>query len=90
GDMHADARSPRQVLLAGAPAYRSLGLPPHALRENLLLDVDTAAIVSGTVLCIGAQVRLRLSFQCEACGGLDRHAPGLVRAIGASRGILAR
>ncbi len=90
GDMHADARSPRQVLLAGAPAYRSLGLPPHALRENLLLDVDTAAMASGTVLRIGTQVRLRLSFQCEACGDLDRHAPGLARAIGARRGILAR
>lgn len=90
GDMHADARSPRQVLLAGAPAYRSLGLPPHALRENLLLDVDTAAMASGTVLCIGAHVRLRLSFQCEACGSLDRHASGLARAIGARRGILAR
>ncbi|MGI4843096.1 MAG: MOSC domain-containing protein [Janthinobacterium lividum] len=90
GDIHADPRSPRQLLLAGAPAYRALGLPPHALRENLLLDLDTAAFVSGTVLRIGAQVRLRLSFQCEACGSLDRHAPGLAHAIGARRGILAR
>ena len=90
GDLHADPRSPRQVLLAGAPAYAALGLPPQALRENLLLDFDTAALVSGTVLRIGGTARLRLSFQCEACGSLDRHVPALSRSIGAGRGMLAR
>jgi hypothetical protein len=90
GDIHADARSPRQVLLAGTAAYDTLALPPHSLRENLLLDLDTAGMASGTVLRIGMQVRLRLSFQCEACGSLEQHAPGLTRAIGARRGILAR
>jgi len=90
GDVHGEARSPRQVLLAGAPAYAALGLPPNALRENLLLDFATAILVSGSVLCIGSTVRLRMSFQCEACGSMDRHAPGLSRAIGAGRGMLAR
>lgn len=90
GDLHADPRSPRQVLLAGAAAYEILALPPGALRENLLLDLDTAGMASGTVLRIGRQASLRLSFQCEACGALDRHAPGLARAIGAHRGVLAR
>lgn len=90
GDIHADPRSPRQVLLAGATAYEALALPPGALRENLLLDLDTAGMASGTVLRIGRQASLRLSFQCEACGSLDRHAPGLARAIGARRGVLAR
>lgn len=89
-DSHADPRSPRQVLLAGAAAYEALALPPGALRENLLLDLDTAGMASGTVLRIGSQARLRLSFQCEACGSLDQHAPGLARAIGARRGMLAR
>lgn len=90
GDVHAAARSPRQVLLAGAAGYDALGLPPVALRENLLLDLDTAGMVSGTVLRIGRQASLRLSFQCEACGSLDKHAPGLARAIGGRRGVLAR
>lgn len=90
GDVHADPRSPRQLLLAGASAYAALSLPPLALRENLLLDVDSAGMVSGTVLRIGGHVLVRLSFQCEACAGLDRHAPGLARAIGARRGMLAR
>lgn len=90
GDIHADPRSPRQLLVAGAPAYESLGLPPNALRENLLLDLDTAGMASGTVLRIGREASLRMCFQCEACGSLDKRAPGLARVIGARRGMLAR
>lgn len=90
GDIHADALSPRQVLLAGRPVYDALALPAHALRDNLLLDLDTAQLRSGTVLQLGADVLLRLMFQCEACGQLELQRPGLARALGARRGILAR
>jgi hypothetical protein len=90
GDVHADALSPRQLLLAGSAAYEALALPAHALRENLLLDLDTACLASGTVLQIGGQVRLRIMFQCEACGRLDGIAPRLARRIGNRRGVLAR
>jgi hypothetical protein len=77
-------------LLAGAEVYAALALPAQALRENLLLDFDTAQLRSGTVLQVGREVRLRLMFPCEACGQLERHRPGLARAIGPRRGILAR
>jgi hypothetical protein len=90
GDVHADAFSPRQLLLAGSPAYADLDLPAHALRENLLLDLDTARLASGTVLQVGPDVLLRLTFQCEACGQLDRQRHGLARALGQRRGMLAR
>lgn len=90
GDVHAEARSPRQLLLAGASVYEALALPPHALRENLLLDLDSAGMASGTILRIGEHVLVRLGFQCEACAGLDRHAAGLAQAIGSGRGMLAR
>lgn len=90
GDAHADRFSPRQLLIAGAGAYRDLGLAPHALRENLLLDADTDDLASGTVLRIGDDVLLRLMFQCEACGNLDAFRPGLSREIGMRRGMLAR
>ena len=90
GDIHADAFSPRQLLLAGADAYAAFALPPHALRENLLIDADTAQLASGTVLQIGSEVRLRMMFQCEACGQLDTVEPGLAARIGTSRGMLAR
>jgi hypothetical protein len=90
GDVHADARSPRQVLLASVSTYEDFALPPHALRENLLLDIDTACLASGTVLQIGAEVRLGMMFQCEACGQLDNVQPRLAARIGERRGMLAR
>jgi hypothetical protein len=90
GDVHADPLSPRQLLLAGTDAYDAFALPPHALRENLLVDLDTSRLASGTVLRIGDDVLLRLMFQCEACGHLDAHRPGLSTRIGTRRGMLAR
>ena len=90
GDRHADPLSPRQVMLAGSAAYARLGLAPHALRENLLLDLDTSLLRSGTVLQLGLEVRLRLMFQCEACGRLDLRQPGLAARAGPQRGMLAR
>lgn len=90
GDVHADARSPRQVLVASAAVYDDHALPAHALRENLLVDLDTTRLVSGTVLQIGREVTLRLMFQCESCGQLDLQRPGLARALAGRRGMLAR
>jgi hypothetical protein len=90
GDRHADRQSPRQVLLASASVYADLSLPAHALGENLLVDLDTAPLRSGTVLQVGESALLRLMFQCEACGYLDAHRPGLSASIGGRRGILAR
>lgn len=90
GDAHAHHLSLRQLLLAGSPAYAGLRLPPHALRENLLLDADTAGLASGTVLAVGDEALLWLTFQCEACGQLNVHLDGATRRIGAQRGMLAR
>jgi hypothetical protein len=87
---HANPLSPRQVLLASASAYADFQLPPQALGENLLVDFETAALDSGTVLRIGETVLLRLMFQCEACGHLDAFQAGLAGRIGRRRGILAR
>ena len=89
-DIHADAASPRQLLLANAAVYEHFALPPHALRENLLLDIETNCLGSGTVLQIGAEARLRIMFQCEACGQLDHVQPRLAQRIGNRRGMLAR
>lgn len=89
-EVHADPRSPRQLLLASLSAYEDFQLPPQALGENLLLDVDTAGLASGTVLQIGGEVRLRMMFHCEACGRLDAVQPRLARRIGKRRGMLAR
>jgi hypothetical protein len=90
GDKHADPLSPRQVLLASAATYADLALPAHALGENLLVDLDTAQLRSGTVLRVGDEVLLRLMFQCEACGYLDTYQHGVAARIGQRRGMLAR
>jgi hypothetical protein len=90
GDRHADALSPRQLLLAGVDAYAMFGLAPHALRENLLLEADVSRLASGTVLRIGERALVRVMFTCEACGSLDRHGVRLAARIGSRRGMLAR
>lgn len=90
GDRHADPLSPRQILLTGAPAYQRHGLAPHTLRENVLLDVDTATLPSGTLLRLGDSVVVGLTFHCEACRYLDARHPGIARVIGRGRGVLAR
>lgn len=90
GDVHADPLSPRQVLLAGTAAYERHALPPGALGENLLIGLDTSVLASGTLLAIGPEAVLAVSFQCEACGYLDAQSPGLAKRIGTQRGVLAR
>ncbi|MFC5478223.1 MOSC domain-containing protein [Massilia suwonensis] len=89
-EVHADPYSPRQLLLASRTAYEAFSLPPHALGENLLLDIETARLTSGTVLQIGGDVRLRMMFQCEACCQLDAAQPRLAQRISNRRGVLAR
>jgi hypothetical protein len=90
GDILQHRLSPRQVLVAGTPAYARLGLPANALRENLLFDIDSAALASGQLLAIGASAVLQLTFACEPCGRLDLRQDRLARTIGAQRGMLAR
>lgn len=89
GDVQQDALSLRQLLVAGTPAYDRLGLPANALRENLLLDVDTAALAPGQLLAAGSAV-FWLTFPCEPCGRLNLRQDSLSRTIGPQRGMLAR
>lgn len=90
GDMHADPLSLRQLLIAGVAAYSDLQLPEYTLRENLLVTFDTSKLRSGTLLRVGSEAVLWLTFQCEACGHLNNHRSDLSKAIGNRRGMLAR
>ena len=90
GDAHADDLSLRQVLIADAAAYAELGLPAHALRENLLFTFEPSTLASGTLLRVGGEALVWLTFRCEACGELNKHRAGLSKAIGQRRGMLAR
>lgn len=90
GDRHASPRSPRQLLLAGSPAYQRLGLPAAALRENLLVDFASELLASGDLVRVGDEVILWITFVCEPCNLLERRCPGTLKTIGAGRGMLAR
>ena len=90
GDVQSDALSPRQLLVAGTPAYERLGLPANALRENLLLDLDSATLASGQLLAVGPDAVIQLTFACEPCGRLNLRQDRLSRGIGNQRGMLAR
>lgn len=90
GDRHASVRSPRQLLVAGSPAYRRWDLPAASLRENLLVDFSTGQLGSGDLVRIGHEVILWMTFLCEPCGLLERRCPGTLKTIGADRGMLAR
>jgi hypothetical protein len=90
GDMHADPLSLRQLLIADEAAYKDLELAEHTLRENLLVTFDTSKLRSGTLLRVGSEAMLWLTFQCEACGHLNNHRTDLSKAIGNRRGMLAR
>lgn len=89
GDRHASSRSPRQLLVAGSPAYERFDMAPGTLRENVLIDFPTDKLRSGNLLRIG-DVTLWMTFQCEPCSLLERRKPGLVKTIRTQRGMLAR
>lgn len=90
GDRHASPSSPRQLLLAEEAAYQKFRLPESALRENLRINASTAEFHSGTLLRIGTEVVLWITFHCEPCSLLERRCPGTVKTIGQQRGVLAR
>jgi len=90
GDCHASPISPRQVLLAATGSYYQLGLAPNSLRENILIRVDRLSLSSGSLLLVGPDAALRITFECEPCGRLNRIRDGLSRDIKGKRGYLAR
>jgi hypothetical protein len=89
-DCHANPLSPRQVLLVSTGAYRACEVPAKSLRENILIQADKLTLFSGSRIRVGRDAVLRVSFQCEPCGRLNRVRPKLSRDIGDMRGHLAR
>jgi len=90
GDCHSSTLSPRQVLLAATGTYDQFGLAQNVLRENILIHVNKLSLSSGSLLLVGPDAALRISFECEPCGRLNRKRQGLSRDIKGKRGYLAR
>ena len=97
GDCHSNHLSPRQVLIASSDTYTALNLPANALRENLLLKINPefnhSPLTSGDTLSLThgtREVMLRIMFQCEPCGRLNKTRQNLCRDVRGQRGWLAR
>jgi len=90
GDCHVSRLSPRQVLLVSDDAYRMHQLEPALLRENITVAGDLRSLSSGTIVALGRNVLLRITFACEPCAKLNTHRAGLMRSVGDDRGVLAR
>jgi MOSC domain len=90
GDCHASSISPRQVLLASTGAYEYCDVPPGSLRENILINVNDLRLFSGSLVRIGPDAAIRITFECEPCGRLNRFRANLSKDIRGKRGYLAR
>lgn len=89
-DCHADPLSPRQVLLASAKTYQRLALPPAALRESFKVSKALDCYPPGSLVALGPEVLLWMTFRCEPCARLNAHRLGLMRGIAGERGVLGR
>jgi hypothetical protein len=90
GDCHASPVSPRQLLIVSTGAYDYCNLPPTSLRENILVRAANLKLSSGSLLRLGSNAAVRITFECEPCGRLNKFHPKLSKDIVGKRGYLAR
>lgn len=89
GDISANTISPRQVLIVTTDILQEFKLNPGDLRENLVIsDLEINSLSSGDELLIGSSVKLRLTFNCEACNFVKKLSISPSK-INGKRGILA-
>lgn len=94
GDRHFGKHPDRAVLVAGRPTYdmaarAGIVIPPGALGENILMDLDPHSLVPGTHLQIG-RVRLELTSVCTVCSTLSVFDLRLPKVLLGRRGLYAR
>lgn len=93
GCRHAE-RAPggkRQVLLMDRASIAALGLPPAALKENVLIaGLPLESLPPGQRLALGPEVVVELTEQCVPCQRLEAIRPGLLKESWGRRGQLAR
>lgn len=90
GDFHASPVSPRQLLIVSTGAYDYCNLAPRSLRENILVRAANLKLSSGSLLRLGCEAQVRITFECEPCGRLNKFHPKLSKDIVGKRGYLAR
>lgn len=72
GDINSSTLSPRQVLLADEQTMHGFGIKAGDFRENITTrDFDLNNLKSGTVLSIGENAKIRITFTCEPCSYIN-------------------
>ena len=93
GDRHRRTdgrRSDRQVLLMDRETIDLFGLQEGDVRENITVEgLDFTKIMDGDRVCIGPDVVLRITGDCEPCGRMDEIREGLRNSLEGQRGLLA-
>jgi len=94
GDRHFGKHPDWAVLVAGRSAYElaalaGIELPPGALGENLLVDLDPHALSPGTQLQVGPAL-LELTTVCTVCNSLSVFDLRLPKVLLGKRGLYAR
>lgn len=90
GDCHANPVSPRQLLIVSTGAYDYCNIPPRSLRENILVRATNLKLSSGSLVSLRPDAKVRITFECEPCGRLNKFRPKLSKDIVGKRGYLAR
>jgi len=89
GDANASKYNPRQVLISSQDTLQKHSLHPGGIKENIVVEgMDVDALSSGSVIQIGSDVQIRITFNCEPCGYLETVRKGLARELRGQRGIL--
>lgn len=87
-DADASGISPRQLLITNQAELDVFGIAPGELLENITVSgLDSADFVPGSILHIGDEVQIRLTFYCEPCKRIGHLVPALSDIL-RKRGIL--
>lgn len=90
GDANASTDSPRQVLLVSREVEAELGLAPGALWENITTTgIDIDRLPSGTVLEIGSEAAVVLTYDCRPCRVITGATGVSLRQLARRRGMVA-
>ena len=82
GDLHAEAFSPRQLLVVRRETIAGFGIAPGALGENLVVEgVPAEAFVPGAVIRCASGVAIRLTMHCVPCRRIAHLGVDLKRLV---------
>ena len=90
GDRSCEKGNMRQVLLVDKETLDEFELEPGQIKENITTTgEDMSQTQPGQVFFIGDQITMEIVGECEPCGKMNAHKPGLLARFNHRRGMLA-